>query len=108
MGENLDASLSKSENPTLSAGDQIVVRAIGTGLGDNAPFKDGGTYLVFLHPTGLPEADRNEYYVTGSKAGIYVLDGAARGADGPSFTKDGVEDQGDNLPEQIALSELQG
>ena len=92
---------STSLTPTVQVpeGSAVRVRTFGgvvTSL-PSAPLEPGGSYLLFLSPTGLPSADEDEFFITGVIAGIYE-------ADGNRYVR--AADDGDALPAEVRVDEL--
>lgn len=57
----------------------------------------GATYLLFLTPTGLPNAEDDEFFITGVVAGLYE-------AQGDRYVQ--VAHDGDVLPEDLTAEDL--
>jgi hypothetical protein len=104
VGDELKASVT-SPVP----GDRVLIRMLGTAErpGPTDFLEDGESYLLFLTGTGLPESPANEFYIAGGSAGVYRSDGESLSSES-RFTKDGVEREGDELPQTVTLSELRG
>ncbi len=87
------------ESMTVDLGSTIVVRQMGRpGMENDTPYLEpGGRYLLFLTPTGLPNASPNEFYVTGGVAGIYK-------AEGDGFLR--LSRDEDDIPEMLTLNDL--
>lgn len=83
----------------VATGSTVRVRTFGglTSSLPSAPLENGGTYLLFLTPTGLPSAGDDEFFVTGVVAGIYK-------AQGDRFVR--VFDDGDQLPAELHEDDL--
>lgn len=63
----------------------------------SAPLTQGSSYLLFLSPTGLPDAGDDEFFVTGVVAGIYS-------ADGDRYLR--ASQDGDRLPPELTPEDL--
>lgn len=70
--------------------------------------KDGETYLLYLVESGLDGDLADQYYVTGSTAGIYVsVDASTCSADDSAGSYERVDlDSGDDLPETVNVEEV--
>ena len=70
--------------------------------------EDGETYLLYLVESGLDGDLADQYYVTGSTAGIYVsVDVSTRSADDSAGSYKRVDlDSGDDLPETVNAEEV--
>jgi hypothetical protein len=94
---------SSSLDTAYGPGSEIVVRQLtlkGTVAEGGGPaLVNGGKYLVFLVPSGVPSAGINEFYITGGTAGLFtVMD------EGRTFAWRGSE--GDSLPAELAIGDL--
>lgn len=94
---------SSSLDNTYAPGSEIVVRQLalnGTVTEDGGPaLVNGKKYLVFLVPSGLPSAGKNEFYITGATAGLFAVKDEGR-----TFAWLGSE--GDRLPAELAIGDL--
>ncbi|MEV7693771.1 hypothetical protein AB0N73_10630 [Microbacterium sp. NPDC089189] len=60
------------------------------------PLLEVGTeYALWLTPTMLPDDAASQFFITGSNAGMYVVDG--------DIARRGATDTGDDLPDTIAI-----
>lgn len=86
----------------LEVGSTVVIRQMGTpGTHADTPYLEpGNRYLVFLTPTGVPNAAAKEFYITGANAGIYRAD-----ADADGFVRSSHDE--DRLPELLTLKDLE-
>lgn len=93
-------------------GSTITVRQVGSPKTSGpAPFLEpGGSYLLYLHPSGLDGDRAAHFFVTGGSAGIYELqqNAAVRSSGNVSgataFTK-APSDEGDTLPAELTLDD---
>ncbi len=88
--------------PAPERDSEIQVRqtgTIGTVSSAGQVLTTGQHYLLFLVPTGLPDAAEDEYFITGAGAGAYsaVDDGFRR-----------LTDDGDSLPVHLTEADLAG
>ncbi len=100
-----DMSISGSDGTVseLAVADRAAMHVFQYGsevVSASAPLLEAGhTYLLFLSAGDLPGIDDNEYYVTGSSAGVYER--TARG-----FERRGAE--ADTIPDLISEDEAEG
>ena len=75
---------------------------------EESMLEDGETYLFYLVESGLDGDLADQYYVTGSTAGIYIsVDDLARSADDSAGFYERVDlDSGDDLPETVKAEEV--
>lgn len=83
--------------PTGELPPELTVWQLGTSevAGPLPAMRAGTSYLLFLVGTGL---ERGGYFITGSSAGFWV-------GDGDTFTR--PVDEGDDLPDQLTVGELE-
>jgi hypothetical protein len=84
---------------TVPEGATVRVRTFG-GVASSlpsAPLEQGGRYLLFLSPTGLPSADEDEFFITGVVAGIYE-------SEGDRYVR--AANDGDTLPGELRETDL--
>lgn len=88
----------------MTPGDTVIVRQ--TPLSDAQLMSKGATYLLYLTESGLEGELASQYYVTGVTAGIYekTQTSARSAASFERFDKA----SGDDLPDMIAASEIEG
>lgn len=104
--------VTKSE-VVLDSGTTIEVRQLGSDnqTGPAPLLASGGTYLLYLTPSGLEGDLAAQFYVTGGSAGLYkASDSAGRSAGGASsatFTQVQAE-EGEALPSDLALDDALG
>lgn len=95
----------------LQPGSKMEVRQTGS-KAQRAPaqlMEVGASYLLFLTPSGLSGDLASQYYVTGANAGLYIADATAGKMPGPgSKFRQLQRQEGENLPAQLALSEVTG
>lgn len=89
--------------PAPERGDELYVRVTGT-VGTvssvaQPQLTEGQRYLLFLVPTGLPDASDQEYFITGAGAGTYV-------AEGDAFRR--ISTDGDSIPAVLTAADLAG
>lgn len=95
-----------------SVGDKTEVTVRQTGTKDTASgslLAKDDTVMLFLVKSGLPGDKAEQYYITGSTAGVYRASGdastaSAQASDATFQRVDG--DSGDSLPGEIRLSDL--
>lgn len=93
-----------TEKGNITTGDTVIVRQ--TPLSDAQLMSKGATYLLYLTESGLEGELASQYYVTGVTAGIYekTQTSARSAASFERFDKA----SGDDLPDMIAASEIEG
>ncbi|MEY2848617.1 MAG: hypothetical protein RI885_1282 [Actinomycetota bacterium] len=84
---------------------EVVVRQLTPGAGkldsSGGPIlREGGRYLLFLVPSGVPGEGADQFYITGGTAGLFAAED-----DGKSYTWLGNE--GDALPPRLTVEDLQ-
>jgi glyoxylase-like metal-dependent hydrolase (beta-lactamase superfamily II) len=94
-----------SASSAIGKSEEIVVRQSGTRSDPGpAPYLEvGREYVLFLHPTEIPGAPTNEYYITGGTAGAYLVEPGAGAADARLHR---LADEGDKLPDTIQQRDL--
>lgn len=102
----------KSDVP-LEAGDIVEVRQVGplpdeeseaTVVPPTPLFEADQTYLLYLHPSALPEPLDTQFYVTGANAGAFQSTGALSRRGSASF--EAVDhSEGEELPTELTLDE---
>lgn len=55
----------------------------------------GAEYALWLTPTMLPDAAASQFFITGSNAGLYIVDG--------DVARRAATDTGDDLPDTISI-----
>jgi hypothetical protein len=91
---------------TVAVGDELVVRQLGDAEMESTPapiMEIGGSYLLFLTPTGLPGEAADEFYVTGAVAGLFEPSSSGRGGE-TGYTS--LSHDGDDLPSDITLGDI--
>lgn len=95
----------------LAPGDRIVVRQIGSEE-QPAPtplFTVGGTYLLYLTPSGLEGELASQFYFTGANAGIYEAADAGNARRGtPAGFVQADPEEGESLPSSVTVEESLG
>lgn len=85
----------------VAAGDEVLVRNMGgSALASTGgpSLAEGSRYLLFLTPSGLPDAP-DEFYIVGAGAGTYI-------ADGSEFRR--LSTDGDTIPAAVRGADLGG
>ena len=105
--EGLAANDGRSPDEATGPGSVITVRQLGTAGMQATPapiLLSGSQYLLFLVPSGLPEAPPSEFYVTGGEAGIFAPADGTAGRGATTFHQ--VVDSDDPFPTVLPVDEL--